>query len=115
LSDYPLADDDYYHERLDIEAIDCIEEMADYLLLVTNREEDGWAEKIHYTLTNDMDFQFDIDAEQYPDDDQVLEAILKSELCNPERWGEWYEWCDEQGFDRPIFPVKENPNQLKLF
>jgi hypothetical protein len=115
LSDYPVADDDYYHERLHIEAIDCIEEMADYLLLVTNREEDGWAEKIHYTLTNDMDFQFDIDAEQYPDDDKMLEAILKSGLCNPERWGEWYEWCDEHGFDRPIFPVKENPNQLKLF
>jgi hypothetical protein len=36
-------------------------------------------------------------------------------LCLPERWGEWYEWCDEQGFDRPIFPTKENPNQLKLF
>jgi hypothetical protein len=115
INDYPIADEDYYYEKLQDEAIDCIKNMEDYLLLVTNTEEDGWAEKIYYTLTNDLNFEFDVDAEQYPNDNKILEAVLKSGLCNPDRWGEWYEWCDEQGFDRPIFPAKENPKQLKLF
>lgn len=115
INDYPIADEDYYYEKLQDEAIDCINNMEDYLLLVTNTEEDGWAEKIYYTLTNDLNFEFDVDAEQYPNDNKILEAVLKSGLCNPDRWGEWYEWCDEQGFDRPIFPAKENPKQLKLF
>ena len=115
LDDYPIADEEIYYGKLQDEAIDCIKNMEDYLLLVTNTEEDGWAEKIYYTLTNDLNFEFDVDAEQYPNDNKILEAVLKSGLCNPERWGEWYEWCDEQGFDRPIFPAKENPNQLKLF
>jgi hypothetical protein len=66
-------------------------------------------------LTNDLNFEFNVDADQYPNDNKLLEAVLKSGLCKAERWGEWYEWCDEQGFDRPIFPEKENPNQLKLF
>lgn len=115
INNYPIADEDYYYEKLQDEAIDCIKNMEDYLFLVTNTEEDGWAEKIYYTLTNDLNFEFNVDAEQYPNDNKILEAVLKSGLCNPERWGEWYEWCDEQGFDRPIFPAKENPNQLKLF
>jgi hypothetical protein len=115
LEQYPVADDDDYLDLIREECLDYIENMADYLLLVTNTKDDGWAAKILDTLENELDFIFSPDQDQYPDDDQVLEAILKSELCNPERWGEWYEWCDEHGFDRPIFPVKENPNQLKLF
>ena len=115
INDYPIADENDYYVRLQDEAIDYIQDMEDYLLLVINTEEDGWAEKIYFTLTNDLNFEFDIDANQYPNDNKILEAVLKSGLCKPERWGEWYEWCDEQGFDRPIFPEKENPNQLKLF
>lgn len=115
LQDYPIADEDDYYEQLHNEAIEAITDMADYLLLVTDRTKDGWAEKILYTLENEMGFEFNPDYDQYPDDDQVLEAILKSDLCNPETWGEWNEWCDEHNFDRPIWPVIENPNQLKLF
>jgi hypothetical protein len=115
INDYPIADEDDYYEKLQDEAIDCIENMDEHLLLVTNTEEDGWAEKIYFTLTHNLNFEFNVDADQYPNDNKILEAVLKSGLCLPERWGEWYEWCDEQGFDRPIFPEKENPNQLKLF
>jgi hypothetical protein len=115
INDYPIADEDDYYVKLQDEAIDCIENMDEHLLLVTNTEENGWAEKLYFTLTNDLNFEFNVDADQYPNDNKILEAVLKSGLCLPERWGEWYEWCDEQGFDRPIFPAKENPNQLKLF
>jgi hypothetical protein len=115
LNEYPIADENDYLNNLHDECVDYIENMADYLLLVTNTEEKGWAEKILHTLDIDLNFEFNPDYDQFPNDNKILEAILKSGLCNPERWGEWYEWCDEQGFDRPIFPEKENPNQLKLF
>lgn len=115
LQDYLIADDNDYYNQLHNETIEVIEDMADYLLLMVDKTKDGWSERILYTLENEIGIEFNPDYDQYPDDNKMLEAILKSGLCNPERWGEWNEWCDEQGFDRPIFPVKENPNQLKLF
>jgi hypothetical protein len=115
LEEYGVADDNDYSEKMYDECLYILNNMEDYLLLIINTEEDGWAEKLYYTLVTDLNFEFNPDADQYPNDNKILEAALKSNLCNPERWGEWNEWCDEQGFDRPIFPVKENPNQLKLF
>lgn len=115
INDYPIADESDYYDRLQDEAIDYIKNMADYLLLVIDTGKYGWAETIYFRLTHDLNFEFNVDADQYPNDNKILEAVLKSGLCKAERWGEWYEWCDEQGFDRPIFPEKENPNQLKLF
>jgi hypothetical protein len=115
LDEYALADEDVYYSLLTEECIGIIEDMPDYLTLMIDTANDGWAEKINYTLNNDLNFEFNPDIGQYPNDNKILEAVLVSNLCNPLRWGEWNEWCDEQGFDRPNFENKENPNQLKLF
>jgi hypothetical protein len=115
LIDYPIADENNYQEAIYRECISVLENMEDYLLLVIDQTQEGWVEKIYHTLTDELNFEFYPHWDLYPDDNKILEAALKSGLCNPDRWGEWYEWCDEQGFDRPIWPVKEDPNQLKLF
>ena len=115
LDDYPIADEDDWYEENFKECIDTIENMADYLLLVIDRTEEDWAHNIYHQICQTMNVDFDPEFEQYPTDDQILEAALKANLCNPEKWGEWNEWCDEHNMPRPIWETKENPNQLKLF
>lgn len=115
LNEYPIADDSEYYSLITEECIDIIENMDDHLLLMIDKSNDGWSEKIYHTLVSVLDFEFNPDYDQHPTDDIILEAVLLSSLCNQERWGEWYEWCDEKGLNRPVFENKENPNQLKLF
>jgi hypothetical protein len=113
LDEYSIANEDHYLEMEHAEMVDMFNNMEDYLKNMINPEKENWAEELYYELANNMGVELYQHCEIK--DNDVLKAILNSNLCNPERWGEWNEWCDEQGFDRPIFPVKENPKQLKLF
>jgi hypothetical protein len=113
LDEYSIADEDHYLEMEHAAIIDMINNIEDYLKNMVDLAKENWAEELYYELSNNMGVELYNGV--YIEDNKILEAILNSNLCNPERWGEWNEWCDEQGFDRPIFPIKENPNQLKLF
>jgi hypothetical protein len=113
LDEYSIADEDHYLEMEHVAMIDMINNIEDYLKNMVDLAKENWAEELYYELSNNMGVELYNGV--YIEDNKILEAILNSNLCNPERWGEWNEWCDEQGFDRPAFKVKENPNQLKLF
>lgn len=112
LHEYPIADEYDYLEMEYLEAINTLHELPDYLKSMIDLDNSDWVVLLYQELSSNMGIDIIIDSY---DDNKILEAILNSGLCNSERWGEWFEWCDEKGFDRPIFPVKENPNQLKLF
>jgi hypothetical protein len=113
LDEYSIADEDHYLEMEHTAIVDMINNIEDYLKNMVDLAKENWAEELYYELSNNMGVELYNGV--YIEDNKILEAILNSKLCNPERWGEWNEWCDEQGFDRPTFKVKENPNQLKLF
>jgi hypothetical protein len=114
LNDYPVYDEDDYHNRLYKEAIGCLYDLPNYLEDMINTNVENYGEDIYYELTANMNIEFDVDGEQYPKDDDIKYAVYSLQIWNPEAIEEWNEWTDQNGLER-ISVRKENPNQLKLF
>lgn len=112
LIDYPVADDTEYSDVLYAAAIEYIEDTSVKHMIDLNAF--CWAEQVYSELYNNMNVEIDMDAEAYPDDDQILQAVYNRFIWNIEEKESWDEWCEERGWEK-IPTAKSNLNQLTLF
>lgn len=114
LMDYPIADEDHYSDMEFEEMIDTFKQMPKYLLDLINTSNDDWAEKIYHELISNMNVELSADAELYPNDDEILEAVYNLQMWNKDNIEGWSEFIDINNLE-PIPYKKVNPNQLNLF
>jgi hypothetical protein len=112
LDDYPVYDENLYSEMQVEEIYSFMNDLPSPILDMVDQYDENWVAKIVEQLEIDGVY-IDPDASIYPKDDEILEAIYRAEIWNPENIEDWEEWCDTNGFEYP--PKKKNPNQLSLF
>jgi hypothetical protein len=112
LQDYPVADEERYADCLFDEAIKYIEETSVKNMIDTTQL--SWAESIYSELSYNMDIYIDLDAEMYPNDDDILEAAYNLFIWNMDEKESWDEWCEERGWEK-IPTGRSDKNQLTLF
>lgn len=111
LQDYPVADEEEYASLLFDEAINYIEETSVKNMIDTDQPH--WSEDIYSELLN-MDIHIDLDADIYPDDQEILEAAYNLFIWNMDEKESWDEWCEARGWEK-IPTGRSNKNQLTLF
>jgi len=114
LNDYPIADENDWSDECYKECIETLEGMGDYLLKMIDTSNKDWAENVHFYLMQEMNVEFDPDADMYPSDDQIRLAVYSLKLWNLEEKEEWDNWAEDSGLE-PIYYKDKDKNQLKLF
>lgn len=107
LDDYPVADEDTYQDMVDSDNVDSID-FWNYLnpgFIDTNKSE-HWASDILYELEVNMDTFVSFE-NGHPKDDDIIQAIYNLQYWNPEKFMEWYRFCDDNGLERPPFTANE--------
>jgi hypothetical protein len=107
LDDYPVADEDTYQDMVDSDNVDSLD-FWNYLnpgFIDTNKSE-HWASDILYELEVNMDTFVSFE-NGHPKDDDIIRAIYNLQYWNPEKFMEWYRFCDDNGLERPPFTANE--------
>jgi len=107
LDDYPVADEDTYQDMVDSDNVDSLD-FWNYLnpgFIDTNKSE-YWASDILYELEVNMNIEVRFD-HGTPKDEDVIRAIYNLKYWNPEKFMEWYRFCDDNELERPPFTANE--------
>jgi hypothetical protein len=114
LDDYCIYDETHYYNMEYDECVEIIKDLDEHLDIMINKSNDDWAESIYHELTRNLNIEFCPDADAYPKDNDIIEAVYNLQLWNKEAIDKWNEWTDQNGLER--VPVRViSPNQLKLF
>ena len=105
LDDYPVADEDTYGKMIDDDNVDSIEfwNTISPGYIDTEKHTD-WASEVYHELEVNMDI--DVRHSGFKDND-VLMAIYNLQIWSPEKFMEWYAFCDQNGMERPPFTANE--------
>jgi hypothetical protein len=105
LDDYPVADEETYDKMIDDDNIDSIEfwNTISPGYIDTEKHTD-WASEVYHELEVNMDI--DVRHSGFKDND-VLMAIYNLQIWSPEKFMEWYSFCDQNGMERPPFTANE--------
>ncbi len=118
LDDYPVADEDFYGTMLHIDNIESLNFWADICPgYVDIKKYPDWAVEVIYELEVNMNIEFHLDSGT-PKDEDIIQAIYNLQYWSAEGYTKWFEFCDQNNLERPVFSVNEiskyNPNQLEM-
>jgi hypothetical protein len=107
LADYPVADEQMYQDMIDSDNVDSID-FWNYLNpgYINTDKSEHWASDILYELEVNMNTEIRFDYGT-PKDEDIIRAIYNLQYWNPEKFMEWYRFCDDNGLERPPFTVNE--------
>lgn len=113
LNDYPIYDEDNYSDLLYEEALEYLRDLPNYLAKMIDLKIEGYEDMIYSEIVN-MDIMFDVDAQEYPSDDDILEAVYIRGIWNEDEIEEWDSWTKSKGY--PVISTsKVIDDQPKLF
>jgi hypothetical protein len=107
LSDYPVADEDTYQDMVDSDNVDSIDfwNVVNSGYINTDKSE-HWASDILYELEANMNIEVRFD-HGTPKDEDIIRAIYNLKYWNAERFMQWYQFCDDNELERPLFTANE--------
>jgi len=113
---YPIADESHYYD-IEFEAIqESFNQLPAYLLEMIDTSDPEWVFKVYSELVNYMNVEIVPDADLWPKDGEILEAVYHANLFNEEKTEEWDKWCNDRNWATIKFKkINNNLNQLKLF
>lgn len=114
LLDYPVWDDEEYSERSYDAAINVLEDLHFSIRSMVDTNIESWSSQVYRYLSDELGTYVDVDADVYPDDDEILTAVYHLELWNLEAIEEWDEWTNQKELTN-IKTIIANKNQLSLF
>jgi len=105
LDEYPVADEDTYDKMIDDDNVDSIEFWNTISPgYIDTDENPDWAYEVYHEL--DINMGIDVRHSGFKDDD-ILMAIYQLQIWSPEKFMEWYAFCDQNGMERPPFTANE--------
>jgi hypothetical protein len=120
LNDYPFVAEDHYEDLRYQYELNFVEELPDQFTEKINLDSTEWADRILWELRDHG--SIDIDADIYPNDSEVYEAIFELDIIKRDEddsYNSWNEFCRENGYDHLEMTTEKmlqrNPNQSTLF
>lgn len=120
LNDYPFVAEDHYEDLRYQYELNFVEELPDQFTEKINLDSTEWADRILWELRDHG--SIDIDADIYPNDLEVYEAIFELDIIKRDEddsYNSWNEFCRENGYDHLEMTTEKmlqrNPNQSTLF
>jgi hypothetical protein len=111
-NNYPLANESHYLELLHKRQIEVVKSWGESNHELIDQSGPDWYKILHAALIEHVEFDFGLNGEDWPNEDEFKLAIYKANLCNSKSYDMWYEWSEQLTAEKPM-PF--NPNQLELF
>ena len=107
LDNYPVADEDSYGEMLYIDNIESLNFWTEICPgYIDIEKHPDWASEVIHELEVNINTEFHLDSGT-PKDEDIIQAIYNLQYWDAAGYVKWYEFCDRNGLERPLFTANE--------
>jgi hypothetical protein len=116
LAEYPIANQDDYHEKKHLKRVDNL--LYSDAARIIDKAAPDWANNLVFQMY-DNGIYWDAEDEFNPADDEILTAAYQLSYWDVKYYQEWFDWADKNNLSRPSFDLQSmsywDKNQGKLF